>query len=224
MITTDLDQTMDHSVNEIIGNAGGMRAFVQDVTSSERLTTLEQSLGHLSIGIAIYDDQFRLITWNEMPVDILRAPPGLFRKGMNPKELMPYLASIGFYDGANARSIEEWRQEMDGGELSREHGVNDGRILELRGSRTPDGGYVYITRDVSAQRQAKSVTRELAAIVESSEAAILSLSPAGVRTSWNGGAVNLYGYSVEESIGQRTRLLTGDTAQAEASKQFGESF
>jgi PAS domain S-box-containing protein len=42
----------------------------------------------------------------------------------------------------------------------------------------------------------------LAAIVESSDDAILGESLSGVITSWNAGATRIFGYSAEEAIGK----------------------
>jgi len=47
----------------------------------------------------------------------------------------------------------------------------------------------------------------LAAIVESSDDAIVGTTMDGIITSWNRGAEGLYGYSAEEAIGQSTLML-----------------
>jgi len=58
----------------------------------------------------------------------------------------------------------------------------------------------------------------LARIVESSEDAIISASPDGRITSWNGGAERLFGYTAAEAVGKPIMMLTspsGDADQAE---------
>ncbi|MES1175283.1 MAG: PAS domain S-box protein [Myxococcales bacterium] len=78
-----------------------------------------------------------------------------------------------------------------------------------------EGGLALVT-DVSAQRHADETRARLAAIVESSEDAILSAGLDGTITSWNRGAEVLYLYSAAEITGQPMRLLvTPATADSE---------
>ena len=58
-----------------------------------------------------------------------------------------------------------------------------------------------------AETQADEVRQQLAAIVTSSEDAILSFTVNGIVTSWNRGAEALYGYTAEEIIGRPLAVL-----------------
>ena len=61
--------------------------------------------------------------------------------------------------------------------------------------------------DISIRRQAEGDRAQLAAIVESSDDAILSLSLDGIILSWNRGAVRVFGYGADEVVGQPITML-----------------
>jgi PAS domain S-box-containing protein len=60
-----------------------------------------------------------------------------------------------------------------------------------------------------------SLVRELAAIVASSDDAILSKRLDGTIRSWNAAAERMYGYTAEEAIGQPISIITPDDRAGE---------
>jgi PAS domain S-box-containing protein len=62
-------------------------------------------------------------------------------------------------------------------------------------------------RDVSERRKAEELRFQLAAIVDSSDDAIIGEGLDGVILSWNRGAERLFGYTAREAIGQPISLL-----------------
>ena len=71
-------------------------------------------------------------------------------------------------------------------------------------------GRVFFTAtiaDVGARREAEQATRELAAIVEGSDDAVIGWSLDGLVRSWNRGAERVYGYSAEEMLGRSHDVL-----------------
>ena len=67
---------------------------------------------------------------------------------------------------------------------------------------------------------AQELAARLAAIVESSDDAILSKTLDGIITSWNSGAARMYGYPPEEIIGQHVAVLIPPDRRAELGPIF----
>ena len=71
---------------------------------------------------------------------------------------------------------------------------------------------------MSEPKQAEKITGLLAAIVASSDDAIISKNLDGVITSWNKSAERIFGYSAEEAIGQHITLVIPPERHAEESE------
>ncbi len=82
--------------------------------------------------------------------------------------------------------------------------------IEASISQTDAAGrklFTVIRRDVTEREQADQVRERLAAVVESSEDAIISKTLDGTITAWNPGAQKLFGYSSSEAVGKPMRML-----------------
>ena len=88
-------------------------------------------------------------------------------------------------------------------------------ISPLRDASGEIVGASSIKRDVSERRRALETANRLAAIVESSEDAILSKTLDGRVLTWNEGAQRMYGYSAAEMVGQSIYTLVPPRLQAE---------
>jgi PAS domain S-box-containing protein len=84
--------------------------------------------------------------------------------------------------------------------------------------RDADGnlvGAVNALIDVTERRKGEDAARRLAAIVESSDDAIVSKDLNGIILSWNPGAERIFGYSESEVVGRSIRLIIPEDRQAE---------
>jgi PAS domain S-box-containing protein len=83
--------------------------------------------------------------------------------------------------------------------------------------RNPNGSIVQlaVTRDITQGKEAEQATGLLAAIVASSDDAIVSKNLDGIISSWNKGAERMFGYTAEEAVGQHITLIVPTERRAE---------
>jgi two-component system, chemotaxis family, CheB/CheR fusion protein len=81
------------------------------------------------------------------------------------------------------------------------------RIVPYRTVENAIDGVVITFFDITERKLREEERTLLAAIVDSSNDAIFTVSPGGTITSWNAAAERLYGYTAREVIGQSVTLL-----------------
>ncbi|WP_053086464.1 sensor histidine kinase [Microvirga massiliensis] len=81
------------------------------------------------------------------------------------------------------------------------------RWMEMSIFPGADGGLSVFFRDISERKRAEAAEQWLAAIIESSDDAIIGKNLESVITSWNKGAERLFGYRAKEVIGQPITIL-----------------
>ena len=92
--------------------------------------------------------------------------------------------------------------------------ARDGRVVPIEDTAAPIreadeavSGAVLVFRDVTEARRAVEARLRLAAIVESSDDAIIGQTLDGRIASWNRGAGRLYGYTADEVVGRSLAVL-----------------
>ncbi len=110
-------------------------------------------------------------------------------------------------DEAHALAEIRRGQRVEHFETRRRH--QDGRLIEVSVTAAPirDGngqlvGAVEVVRDITERRRADAVAARLAALVDSSDDAIIGTDCNGLITSWSAGASHMFGYGAEEMLGQ----------------------
>lgn len=87
--------------------------------------------------------------------------------------------------------------------------------MPLRGRKDAILGAVHVAIDVTERNRSEESAHRLAAIVESSDDAIISKQLDGTITSWNSGAERLFGYAAGDIIGRSVLTLIPEDRHSE---------
>ena len=135
------------------------------------------------------------------PIEII-VPPEVRATGEN--------SSLRVLTGQTARHFETTGLTRDGHRIP--------ISVSLSVVVAPEGhviGTSRIIRDISERRTLEHETLRLAAIVNSSEDAIVSKDLNGIVQTWNGAAERMFGYTAEEIVGRPIRLIIPEDRQSE---------
>jgi PAS domain S-box-containing protein len=127
----------------------------------------------------------------------LHRPDGTFM----PHDVCP-MAEVLSGKIAEARDMEVQIERPDGSRV-----IVIVNIRPLKNERGEIIGAINCFVDITGRKTMEEAKARLAAIVESSDDAIISLDLNGIITSWNHGAERLFGYTAREAISQPVTML-----------------
>lgn len=161
-------------------------------------------------GILVVDPENRVRSYNRRFLEIWGIPEELVAAGDDTAVLALARSRVADPEGFAARVAKLYAtpdmRSHDEVELA------DGRMLDrysgpVRGSDGERFGRVWFFRDITERRQAEEAHARLAAIVESSDDAICSMSLDGVILTWNAGAERMFNYTAVEVVGRPATIL-----------------
>lgn len=202
---------------QVEGIAGTMRNVTDRKQAEEKLKTSEHWMRHLieAIPTAIYatDAEGRIRMFNREALKFSGRTPVLGEDSRRIAEKLywPDGTPLAYDQCPPANSLRE-RRALHGHEAIAE--CTDGRRIRFLSHPTPlfdvTGklmGAVDLLPDITDRKIAEQNNARLAAIVESSDDAIIGKDLDGIITSWNPSAERLFGHTAREAIGKPITIL-----------------
>jgi PAS domain S-box-containing protein len=182
--------------------------------SEERLRLVTNNA---QLGLVVVDRERRYVFANSAYADIL----GLPSAEIVGRRVPEVLASI-YETQIGPRLDRAFAGERVSYELQKPDGAAGSRYYEVRYEPTKPGGtvewvelVVVVIAEITERKLGELSARRLAAIVESSEDAIIGMDLDGVVTSWNRGAETVFGHTEGEMAGQSILRLVPEERKHE---------
>jgi PAS domain S-box-containing protein len=208
-------QVRQRAEQELIQAKEALEAKTKELAHS--LSMMRATLESTSDGILVTDGRGKITGFNEKYIEMWRIP----REIVEARDEGRLREIAGRQVNDPGRFIARIR-EIEAAGLPESYDVlefGDGRVFEryskLQMIESLSVGRVWSFRDVTARNQAEIVSQRLAAIIESSDDAIVGKDLNSIVTSWNAGAERIFGYSASEMIGTSIMRLIPSDHQAE---------
>jgi signal transduction histidine kinase/FixJ family two-component response regulator len=123
---------------------------------------LQAVLTNMADGVLMLDADLRVVVWNQKFAEIAGIPAGLPTADSTMEQLLRAQAAAGEFGDVDVETEVARRLAMlRSGELigTIERRRPNGRVVELRRSRVPAGGFVTVITDITARKQAEDALR-----------------------------------------------------------------
>lgn len=204
------DITEQHSLTDQLRSR---EAFIRS-----RLNELETLYRTAPVGLAMLDLDRRYVRVNEQFAQMLGRQVETI-VGRHVGDVAPEVSKIA--DELHQRVIDtgeplfehEYQSPLSANGQLRQWLVSYSPLKSTEGKTT---GLILVVQDITERRQAEMAARHLAAIVESSDLAMMGISLEGTILSLNAAAETLYGYTPEELIGRSCELIVPEDRRHES--------
>ena len=196
-------------------------------SATEEIAALENSIGlaaainQVGQSVVITDCNGKIIYVNAAFTKVTGYSSGE-AIGQNPRILKSGVQDPAYYEvlWETITAGQTWHGDLVNRRKDGALYLEEATITPVRDSKGTTVSYVAVKQDVTDRRKAEEAQRFLAAIVASSDDAIVGKMLDGTISSWNAGAEKLYGYSYEEAVGKPISFIVPPERLAEIFQAF----
>lgn len=137
--------------------------------ADDKTMHLEAALAGMSDGVAMIDADMRLVEWNPRFPELVGIPGAMLHVGLPLGAIIRAQAAAGVFGDVDAEAEVIRRiAALRAGNYADtfERALPNGRMVELRRNKLPDGGYVTLYTDITERRDALNAQREANALAE----------------------------------------------------------
>ncbi|MDO6686761.1 MULTISPECIES: hybrid sensor histidine kinase/response regulator [unclassified Agarivorans] len=129
---------------------------------------LQGAIEHIDQGIAIVDQELKLVSWNRRYTELFDFPNGMISVGRPIEDLIRHNAVNGLCGPGDIEEHVERRVEhlRRGNSHTSSRIRRDGRVIQVQGNPMPNGGYVMTFSDITTFRQAEDMLKQANEILE----------------------------------------------------------
>lgn len=171
--------------------AANAQLEVARAEATAKTEQLEATLRGMTDGVSMVDAHMCLVEWNARFPEIAGVPPDALRIGMPMEEILRLQARGGQFGNVDTEAeVVRRMAALRAGQYGiTQRRTPDGRVLELRRNRLPDGGFVTLYSDITAHKRAEDALRDARAAAEEANAAksrFVAIVSHEIRTPLNG--------------------------------------
>jgi diguanylate cyclase (GGDEF)-like protein/PAS domain S-box-containing protein len=140
---------------------GGWVTTHEDITERQKLQLrleqqnqqLDAAMNNMSQGLAMFDDEQRLVICNRHYAEMYRLTPDQIRPGATAREIVQHRFANGCYPAADPQRRVDAFVARTWNMTSEVHELADGRIINVSYRKTANGGHVFTHQDITERQR-----------------------------------------------------------------------